>query len=393
MTDTAGTAMPLYFIVSSGRCGSTMLSHIMQLHPDILSASEFINAIGEASNSNVFPDGVMDGRELWQRLSSPNTDMDALVIAGGRIPEMAYPYGSGRFRPDTGIPRICHHFLPMLTDDPDTMFDQLAAEVPRWPARRPADQYRAFLSHVAGLLGRQIIVERSGASSAYPPMLLRQYPDARFVHLYRNGPDTALSISGFPSARVLGIALDAVKAVNLPKGTPWEEIKAAAPPEFDGLLQPPFDVQRIRDYPIPLTFFAGRWSGMMQVAAAIFAKLPRDIWTNLKYEDLVDDLQGELTRIAGFLGVEAKPEWLAKAAQLIEPGRIGTAKARLDPAAFAELEAACEPGTNAIAGLVASVRAGSQGDSSIAEQLASLRAAMRGGGDAGSGQGSADSPA
>ena len=346
--------MSLNFVIGTGRCGSTMMSHIMHLHPDILSASEFINTIGEALNSNTFPEGSMDGQELWQHLSSPNPDIDGMICAGGRTEEMAYPYDTGRFRPDTGVPRICHAFLPMLTDDPDAMFDQLAAEVPNWPARSPAEQYRAFLTHVAGLLGRQVIVERSGASSAYPVMLLTQFPDARFVHMYRNGPDTALSISRFPSARVLGIAYEAVRAANLPPETPWEEIKAAAPKEFAGLLEPPFDVQKIRDYPLPLTFFAEVWSGMMKMAGAIFPKLPRDIWTNLKYETLLGDPKGELSRIADFLGVPATPEWLAESSQFMQLGRTGTAAARLDPAAFAELEAACEPGMQVIAELEAS---------------------------------------
>lgn len=345
--------MSLNFVVGTGRCGSTMMSHIMNLHPDILSASEFINTIGEALNSNTFPEGSMDGQELWQHLSSTNTDIDGIIRAGGRTAEMAYPYETGRFRPDTGVPRICHSFLPMLTDDPDAMFDQLAAEVPSWPARSPAEQYRAFLTYVAGLLGRRVIVERSGASSAYPPMLLRQFPDARFVHMYRNGPDTALSISRFPSARVLGIAFEAARAADLPPETPWEDIKAAAPEEFAGLLEPPFDVQKIKDYPLPLTFFAELWAGMMQIAGAIFPKLPRDIWTYLKYETLLADPDGELSRVADFLGVPATPEWLARSSQFIDRGRTGTAAARLDPAAFAELEAACEPGTRAIAELEA----------------------------------------
>jgi hypothetical protein len=343
----------LNFVIGTGRCGSTMMSHILHMHPDILSASEFINTIGEALNSNTFPEGTMDGQELWQHLSSANNDIDAMLCAGGKIEEMAYPYDTGRFRLETGIPRICHAFLPMFTDDPDAMFDQLAAEVPNWPARSPAEQYRAFLTHVAGLLGRRVIVERSGGSSLYPRMLLRQYPDARFVHIYRNGPDTALSISKYPSARVLGIAYDAVRAANLSLETPWPQVKAAAPKEFAGLLEPPFDVQKIMDYPLPMTFFAGVWSRMMQAACTIFPKLPRDIWINLKYENLLEDPEGELSRVAGFLGVPAMPQWLAKCSAFIEPGRAGSAAARLDPGAFAELEAACEPGTQAIAALEA----------------------------------------
>jgi hypothetical protein len=351
MTENTELDLPLHFVVGTGRCGSTMLSRILALHPEILSASEFINTVGEALNSDTFPDRAMDGQELWQLLSSPNIEIDALICAGGKSAEMAYPYDTGRFRPDIGVPRICHYFLPMLTDDPDGMFDELAAEVPRWPARSPAGQYRAFLGQVAARLGRRVIVERSGASSALPPMLYRQYPDARYVHLYRNGPDTVLSISRFSSARVLGIALEAAKAAGLPRETPWEDVKAAAPAEFNGLLAPPFDVQRIMDYPLPLTFFAGMWSNMMRMAAAIFSRLPRESWMNMKFEDLLADPRAELAGMADFLQVAAAPAWLDQATGLIEPGRPGTAAARLDPAAFAELEAACEPGATAIAEL------------------------------------------
>jgi hypothetical protein len=41
MTAEARTARPGVFVVSTGRCGSTMLSNMLRLNPGILSLSEF----------------------------------------------------------------------------------------------------------------------------------------------------------------------------------------------------------------------------------------------------------------------------------------------------------------------------------------------------------------
>ena len=69
--------MPLTFVVGTGRCGSTLLSRILN---------------------------------------------------GLRTGEMIDPFGTGRFRPATGVPLISHFVLPMLTAEPDELFDALAAE-------------------------------------------------------------------------------------------------------------------------------------------------------------------------------------------------------------------------------------------------------------------------
>ncbi|HEY1618748.1 MAG TPA: hypothetical protein VGG25_14090 [Streptosporangiaceae bacterium] len=58
---------------------------------------------------------------------------------------------------------ICHSTLSLLSDDPDGLLDVLAAELPGWPRRSAAGQYRALFAFLAGYLGRPVVVERSGA--------------------------------------------------------------------------------------------------------------------------------------------------------------------------------------------------------------------------------------
>lgn len=55
------------FIVSTGRSGSTMLSRLLSLHPDVLSLSELFNALHPLG----FQQDPVDGPNLWVMLSEP----------------------------------------------------------------------------------------------------------------------------------------------------------------------------------------------------------------------------------------------------------------------------------------------------------------------------------
>ena len=128
--------MSLVFVVGTGRCGSTMLSVILHEHPEVVSLSEFFTILRDPGSPDEFLAGDLDGAQLWRKLASPVPELDEMVRRGMRSPGLRYPYDTGRFSPATGVPLICHGILPLLTADPDSLFDRLAAEVTRWP-RRP----------------------------------------------------------------------------------------------------------------------------------------------------------------------------------------------------------------------------------------------------------------
>jgi len=348
-----------------------MLSRILHKHPDVLCVSEFFGTLMRVMHERVFPIADLDGRELWRMLTTPFHFFDAAIRDGLRFPELCYPYGSGRFdpvtapsepgsrsEPGTGVPMISHITLPMITDDPDGLYDQLAAEIPRWPARPAASQYRALFALLADLLERRIVVERSSTSLSVVPLLRQQFPEARFVHMHRDGPDCALSLSGHPLFRMAGLRAAAVRAAGL---SSWDEIEAELrrlyqlkqlPPEFNGLIVWPFDAQRFMAYPIPVAFFGQMWSRMVCEGVPALSELPPEAWTGLRYEDLLRDSEAELTRLAGFLGVPASSRWLAAARQLIDSrgnGSGGAAAAQPGQQQLDALREACAPGTRAIA--------------------------------------------
>jgi hypothetical protein len=337
-----------------------MLSHILHLHPDVLSVSEFFGILRAAEHLG--PDDVpvreMDGPEFWGLLARPDPLLDAQICAGLVPPEICYPYGVGRFLPATGVPLICHNLLAGLTGDPDGLFDDLAATVPGWPRRPAVAHYRAFFADLAGRLGKRVVVERSGASLELIPMLRAHFPGARFIYLHRNGPDCALSMSRHPTFRRQILTAAAAYAAGLPLLSPPREIVASLPERFRCLVYPPYDAQAIMTHPIPLSLFGSKiWSPMVLAGAKALSELDPGSWMALNYQDLVDDPARALTRLADFIGVAARMEWIEAAAALVIPGRIGSARAAVDPVAFASLVTACAPGARAVAALVAGQRA------------------------------------
>jgi len=335
-----------------------MLSRLLREHPDVLSMSEFFSTlrIAAASGRAGFPVGEVDGAQLWRLLASPFPMLDAMISGGLRTSEMLYP-ADGRFGPATGIPLVSHYVLPMLGADPDWLFDELAAEVPRWPRRPAAAQYQNLFGFLAGRLGRPVVVERSASSLHLVPLLHAQFPAARFVHLYRDGPDCALSMSRHPAFRREILAIGAVRTAGLPAGATLQQVNDALPERFRGLICPPYDAGKLRSFPIPVEVFGrDRWSPMICAGVAALDRMPAADRTSLRYEDLIADPAACLSQLAGFIGVSAPGGWLDLARRTVDPTRAGTAAAELEPGALARLRAACEPGTRALAAALPSAR-------------------------------------
>jgi hypothetical protein len=295
----------------------------------------------------------MDGQAFWEVVSAPGEYTNELIQAGITVPDLLYPYDSGRFKAAADIPGICHSTLPMLCDEPDTLFDQLAAVIPEWPKRSAAEQYHSFFALLAELLGRRVIVERSGGSINVIPGLRELFPDARFIHMHRNGPDCALSMSRHAMARAALLTIEARIRIGLPDTASWKEIVAALPEKYYGLLAPPFDKKRFMAYPMALTSFGQLWAEVERAGIAALRAVPSGDRMNLKYETLLHNHEQELTRLAEFIGVPATAEWLDSVGEFIDPGKSGSADAQLSALELSTLQTACAPGTQAIVELTA----------------------------------------
>jgi hypothetical protein len=325
--------MNLAFVVSTGRCGSTLLSQLLHAHPDVLSVSELFGLVSIKDQLS----GHMDGRGFWRQIADPVPFIDAMVRDGLTLPEFLYPYTTGRFVPETGVPFISHMTLPPLSDDPDGVYDWLATIVPRWPDRPVADHYRHLFSLLSGRFGGAVTVERTGGSIRAVAHLRRAFPEAVFIYLSRDGMDSALSMSKHAGARLPVLAERAAARARAAQRPPVDRTPRP------GTRFPTLDAKLIMECDIPLAWFGDFWSTMTLNGATELAEMPTERWTAIRYEQLVLDPATSLLRLARFLDVSASPEWLSWATKQVKPDRIGPSAA-LSSKELAELRAACSPG-------------------------------------------------
>ncbi|MEU0839181.1 sulfotransferase [Streptomyces sp. NPDC005962] len=339
----------LTFVVGTGRCGSTALSQVINLHPDVLSVNELFASIPDAE---VLDEALLSGPEFWEYLSRPNAVSDTLIKNGAIPPEFLYHrLPEGRFDAETtGIPAISVMVLPHLTDDPDALFDELESEVTAWPTRSPADHWRALFASLGARFGDPgTVVERSGLSIGRVTEMHRAFPEARFVHLYREGPDCAVSMSRHVSFRMLPLTQE--MAIRCGLESPYEltpEHAAQLPPDLAPLLGDEWDPALVMDRPIPLAAFGSLWSGVIVDGLRKLEEVPESQRAGLSYENLLEEPEKELIRLAEFIGVEPLPSWLDASIALLDGGRRGAAE-KLPEVELAPLLESCSPGMEALA--------------------------------------------
>ena len=116
--------------------------------------------------------------------------------------------------------------LPHLTPDYENLYDDLEPIVRARPRADLAAQYRYLFEWLRQRFERRVWVERSGGSLLSVPRLRRLFPEARLVHVYRDGRDTALSMSRHPAFQTMLATLDKLQRLGL---KPLENTAEAGP--------------------------------------------------------------------------------------------------------------------------------------------------------------------
>jgi hypothetical protein len=181
------------------------------------------------------------------------------------------------------IPQLAHRH-PGATVDVDAFLDDVRrlATLREWglPASAVAERLRpgmtrgdaigAIFAAYAGLQGKERWGDKTPLYMQYLPLLERTFPDARFVHLVRDGRDAALSFLSVPR----GIMTEG-----------WGHPKDAAG-------------------------FARLWRTEVEAAQALGRRVGPDRYLALRYEDLVRDSAAELARVCAFAGLEFEADML-----------------------------------------------------------------------------------
>ena len=178
------------------------------------------------------------------------------------------------------------------------------------------------------------------------PRLRRLFPEARVVHVYRDGRDTALSMSRHPAFQITLATLDRLQRLGV---RPLESTAEAGP--VGSLLAPLFltlvDPARMIRRKFDLAAYGDLWSRVILRAQKLLAALPPERVLELRYEDVVERPQEKLRQLAAFIDPSLSDDaWLREAARLPRPNPPKYMS--LDTETQRRLTEACAPGLEAL---------------------------------------------
>mgnify|MGYP001478425821 CR=1 FL=1 len=332
------------FVVSSGRCGSTLVSEILESHPDILSLSELLMA----ANIHAFSKKFLSGVEFWDRFSRPRRAMSDILTPSSCPNEFKYDFSrSNRYSRQT-LPPILFMTLPRLSNNPIELFDRLGAYFATRPRAGISKHYYALFSWLRAELGRKIVVERSGGSLMLLKALIRNFKNARFVHLSRDGRDVAASIHHYLPLRLLAMSWNSARNVG---------VNLLAPPFLfgesrilswaDRNIGQHLDLTRQLHADVPIETIGEFWSTLVIAAESALNELPKDRVHKMKFESLIDNPKAEISELFSFIGAAAVSE---NDLQLLAE-KISPQTRRLEMLSVEQrvnLEQSCAPGLAAL---------------------------------------------
>ena len=320
-----------------------MISDVLNRHPDVLSLSEVFSLLGPLALFRK----RLSGRAMWALCSRQNPALRVLLSADTIPSEILYPFDDPHARYSTrNVPPILCTMLPHLTPDYENLYDELRPIVRARPEASLAAQYRHLFEWLREHLDRRVWVERSGGSLLSVPRLRRLFPEARVVHVYRDGRDTALSMSRHPAFQITLATMDKLQRLGL---RPLESTTEAGP--VGSLLALLFmrlvDPGKMNRRSFDLAAYGGLWSQMILRGQKLLASLPAERFLALRYEDVLQRPHDKLQELIEFIDPALSNDaWLREAARIPLPNPPRYLS--LDAATQRRLTEACAPGLQAL---------------------------------------------
>src|SRR5262249_28321545 len=146
---------------------------------------------------------------------TPRKRMKLMYKHGIVFDEVLYRPGPGkRFTVDTGVPPLLLTALPHLTDAPEALYDEVREFVLKQGWFSVAEHYLHLFDWLRQKFGRKVWVERSGSILAHFEELSANFPNARYVHLFRDGRDCAVSMVRHSAFRLSAVTGELTKALG-----------------------------------------------------------------------------------------------------------------------------------------------------------------------------------
>ncbi|WP_170110185.1 sulfotransferase [Flavilitoribacter nigricans] len=294
------------FIIGTGRCGSTLLSKMINAYAGITSVSEFFSMITDLGTMipEAFPEGPVSGAAFWNILSGIYPKQNTMLRHGVAMKEVLYTdRPDAAFRAATGVPALLQTTLPHLTEDHDALFEALAREVSCWPSATVAVHYQQFMQTLCRQFGDVLWVERSGGSLRIVHRLYEAFPRARYVHLVRDGRNCALSMEKHLGFRMAMLSFQMIEVLGVdPYLSDDREFVDDLPDELVDFLPENFNPEAFRNYSdTQASLFGHYWSGELIQGLETLQKMPAEQLLTVSYEDLLEYPERTFRTIIEFL--------------------------------------------------------------------------------------------
>ncbi len=298
------------FVVGSGRCGSTLLSNMLAKHPEVAVLSEFFSVL---DRTECFRKDIVTGIYFSEFLGRSNVIAD-IIIRRGKAPEELLSDTQGLEK----LPALLVATVPALFSAPATALQEILDATRLFPDQTFSQHYKCLFEWLCVRTGKKLWIERSGPSNEYLPDLIDLFPDALFVHLHRDGPESALSMQQHTYFQlVVSLFFD-----------PPDRHEIEATEYAGGLIgdNDPF-TRRLTSGRPPPEKFGAYWSYQQTMGFRGLARLNLDQYLEIRFEDLVAQPHRTMARIADFLQLPGHRDWIDEAAKLVKetpPDRLST---------------------------------------------------------------------
>lgn len=279
------------FVLGTGRCGSTLVHEVLARHPDV----------GFVSNV----DDRLAGLDLTGRWNN---------AVYRRIPDRFTRKGRMRFAPSEGYRVLEAQVSPLL---PQPFRDLTAADATPWLTKR----FRDFFERRRVAQAKPLFLHKF---TGWPRsgFVREAFPDARFVHVIRDGRAVANSWLQMPWW--LGF------------GGPEQWHWGPLPPEYAGVWE-----ASGRSHVV----LAGLgWNILMDAYSRAKALTPAPVWVDVRYEDVVADPRASIGALLDYMSLEWTADFdAAFDTYTFSSGRSDAFRRDLSGADVAALSGALEP--------------------------------------------------
>lgn len=302
---------------------------MLSMNERVLNVFELFSGIDQFFRFQPEP---VDGHALAEQLRLDHPMLTMVMKRGGQVPEVVYPFDdpSSRYVLGDPVPWALAIAIPRVSDEPDALFDELLRYVEAAPVRPLGVHYRDIFDWLTRRLGKTCWIERSGTSIDFLRELHQLFPDARFVHIHRDGREAALSMREYDTLRVAVAVMNGLVGEIEYSHEGLSRLEREQPAEIDRLLatRPPIEL------------FGKYWSDQIRNGYQARKSLDPASVHDVRFEELVTRPAEVLQEIVDFLELPEDPDFVAAAAALSH-GMPRLRLPELDPDERSRLEDSC----------------------------------------------------